>query len=367
MKKVIRAKTTSLIATRPLTEKRQENSELNMQEMRNGTVLLKSKPRRLVFELTSSCNLNCIMCGRNAAEFKPSFFDIKWFDKFDNIFDEIEEVTLMGWGEPTIHPQFPKMLEFLHSKGVRIYFCTNGMKLDKLTKHIFDCEVDVFAVSLDGANEKTNSEIRSGSDFNRIVFSLKEIVKIKKDADLRFPYINFVFTAMKRNLHEIPDLVRLASDIGIEEVKVVYLTAFEEEMAKEILIDEMDKVKSVFEEATKIAQERNILIKLPYIKGCDVAGDKAHKDCFTTYRDFFLGSDGYVRACMSNSIKLFHIDKYSDFESAWNSSELMDWRKRVNTDEMYDPCKACYQSSFANWNRKHAFDQRTEVFSPKWD
>lgn len=367
MENVIRAKTTNLIATRPLNMKRQANSELNIQEMKNGTVLLKSRPRRLVFELTSSCNLNCIMCGRNAAEFKPSFFDINWFNKFEGIFDEIEEVTLMGWGEPTIHPNFSKMLEFLHSKGVRIYFCTNGMKLDKLKKEIFEHQIDVFAVSLDGANEKTNSQIRCGSDFNHIVGSLKEIVKLKKEKKLQFPYINFVFTAMQRNLYEIPDLVRLASDIGIEEVKIVYLTAFEEEMAKEILIDHMEKVRSIFEEAVKIAQERNILIKLPYIKGHDVAEDKAHKDCFTTYRDFFLGSDGYVRACMSNSIKLFHIDKYNDFDSAWNSPELMDWRKRVNTAEMYDPCKTCYQSSFANWNKKYAFDQRTEAFSPKWD
>ena len=49
-------------------------------------------PRRLVFELTNLCNLNCVMCGRNAADFKPTLFDMEWFYKLEPLCDTIEEV-----------------------------------------------------------------------------------------------------------------------------------------------------------------------------------------------------------------------------------------------------------------------------------
>lgn len=364
---LLRAKTTTLISTGKLTPQRQKNSDLNMEEMMSGIALPNSKPRRLVFELTNSCNLNCIMCGRNAAEFKPTFFKYEWFDFFAPIMSEIEEVTLMGWGEPTIHPDFVKMLETLHKLGVRKYFCTNGMRLDKLTPAIFENEVEVFAVSLDGANAQINEIIRRGCDFDKIVSSLKEIVKIKKSKNLSYPYINFVFTAMKRNLHEIPAMVRLAAEIGIQEVKVVYLTAFDDVLAEQILYDSMDEVAAVFDEAEKVAQELGIFLKLPHICGNDPANDKCHKDCYTLWRDFFLGSDGYVRSCMSSPEKLFAIDKYDSFDEAWHSQEIAQLRAKINSDEMPNSCKRCYQSSHANWNNKSSFDQRENVFSPKWE
>lgn len=364
---IIRAKTLDLIKTRPLTELREKNSQINLQEIKDKKSILASMPRRIVFELTNSCNLNCIMCGRNSASFKPTFFDMKWFKKFSPIYNHVEEVTLMGWGEPTIHPHFGEMLEILNDAGVRIYFCTNGMKLDSLTNKIFEHKVDVMAVSLDGSDYETNAEIRRGSDLTQIVSSLKNIVKIKKQNNLKFPYINFVFTLMKRNIDLFPKMITLAAEVGIEEVKGVYLTAFDNNMISDILYDEAEKVKEIFKESEELAAKYNILLKLPHVRGTDPAGDKRHKDCYTAYRDFFLGSDGYVRACMSNSIKLFHVDKYDDFESAWNGSEFVKWREVVNTGKMAESCKYCYQSSYANWNKLHAFDQRGVNFSPDWD
>lgn len=51
------------------------------------------------------------MCGRNAADFKPTVFDMDVFRSFEPLMDTVEEVTLMGWGEPTIHPHFNEMLK----------------------------------------------------------------------------------------------------------------------------------------------------------------------------------------------------------------------------------------------------------------
>ncbi|GHT88151.1 hypothetical protein FACS1894137_16290 [Spirochaetia bacterium] len=129
----------------------------------------------------------------------------------------------------------------------------------------------------------------------------------------------------------------------------------------------MDEVKTVFDEAYKIAMENGIKLKIPHLRGEDPAGDAYHKPWFASWRDFFLGSDGYVRPCMSTPVKFHHINVYETFDEIWNSGECIDFRKKVNeSSTMDDSCKKCYQSSFANWNRKSSFYQIGREFSPDW-
>lgn len=365
---IVRAKTKTLFSGRELSAKQNENSKLNMQELEQGKTILQSYPRRIVLELTNACNLNCVMCGRNAADFKPTMFDMDVFRSLEPLMDTVEEVTLMGWGEPTVHPHFIEMLKIINQHSARKYFCTNGMNLGKIKQAIFDYNVDVFAVSLDGATDETNSRIRRGSKINQIVTDLKDIVRIKKERGLQYPWINFVFCAMKSNIRELPDLVRLAADIGIEEVKVVYLTVFNEALREESLWEQDDLVHEVFSEAIKVGEELGIVLKLPHYVGEDEAGDKFHKDCFVVWRDFFLGSDGYVRPCMSTPVQFFAYDKDKDFMESWNSRPYQEYRAVVNNQERMDsPCRRCYQSSHCNWNRKESFIQIGEKFSPEWE
>lgn len=364
---ILRAKTRDLFTGRPLTARQQENSSLNMQEMDAGRTILTSRPRRVVLELTNACNLNCVMCGRNAATFRPTFFDMEVFRSLEPLFDISEEVTLMGWGEPTLHPRFAEMLEIINRHGARKYFCTNGMNLGKLRDAIFDNGVDVFAVSLDGATDATNARIRRGSDIHAIVRELKEIVRVKRTQGLAYPWINFVFCAMRSNLHELPELVRLAADIGLEEVKVVYLTVFEESLRSESLWGCEAEIRDVFAEAEEVGAALGVALKLPHIPGEDVAGDRAHKDCFVAWRDFFVGSDGFVRPCMSTPVKFFQYDLNRDFMDMWNAQPYQEYRARVNDALKMDvPCTRCYQSSHCNWNRPESFIQIGELFSPEW-
>lgn len=365
---IIRAKTKNLFEGKKLTEKQQNNSDLNIREIDSGATILKSYPRRLVFELTNACNLNCVMCGRNAANFKPTVFDMDVFRSFEPIMDYAEEVTLMGWGEPTIHPHFNEMLEIINRHSARKYFCTNGMNLKKIKNAIFDYNVDVFAVSLDGATDETNGRIRRGSKIDVIKEDLKDIVRIKKERGLKYPWINFVFCAMRSNIKELPDLVRLAAEIGIDEVKVVYLTVFEESLLHETLWGHEKLVCDVFNEAIQLGESLGIVLKLPHYVGEDIAGDKMHKDCFVSWRDFFLGSDGFVRPCMSTPIHFFEYNKNVDFMEMWNSKEYQEYRSIVNNQEKMDvPCTRCYQSSHCNWNRKESWIQVGEQFSPDWE
>lgn len=364
---IIRARRLDLKETRPLTPLRRENSALNEQEALSGAVELRSCPRRIVLEMTSACNIRCKMCGRAAAEFTPTVFKKEWLSIFEPIVDRIEEVTLLGWGEPTLHPEFSDFLAWAHERGLRIFFCTNGTRLKALTEDIFRYGVDLLTVSLDGADAQTNNSIRCGADFDTILADVAGIVARKRELGVEYPYISFVMTMMESNFRSFPDYVRLAAKMGIQEVKGVYLTVFDDAMAEESLNGKADELREVYARAQALGEELGIAVKLPYLQGEDIAGDAPHKDCYVGWRDFFLGSDGYVRSCMSTPVKLFRVDGYETFAEMWNSPAYQALRAAVNTEKMCAACRNCYQASAANWNKMSSFDQRGQQFAPEWE
>ena len=352
---------------KPLVERQQLNSDYNMMEIESNIVVLKSIPRRFVLELTNDCNLNCLMCGSKAADFKPRFMDVAHFKSLEPFFDTVEEVSLIGCGEPTSHSNFEEMLEILQRFAARKHFCTSGMLLDKLTPAIFEHEVDAFTVKIDGATKESNSSIRVGADLEKINQDLREIVKIKQSKELSYPYINYAFTAMKKNLHELPQIIEMAADVGLEEVKVVYLTVLNEELVAESLYGSQAEVADVFGKAAERAEKLGVLLKLPYIQGEDPAGDSLHRDCYVAYRDFVIGSDGYVRPCVSTADKFLLYNSRLDFMEMWNSHEYVQHRRTVNTVNMPESCRNCYQSSHCNWNNKKSYIQIGENFAPEWE
>jgi len=365
---ILRAKTTNLFSYQGLTEKQLHNIELNSREMESGVTLLESVPQRLVLELTNTCNLSCVMCGRQEKAFQPTFFDMAWLEKLAPILDRVTEVTLFGWGEPTVHPKFREVLEYLDCFPVKKYFVTNGMLLHTYSDIIVKT-VDVLAVSLDGATQATNDRIRRGADFNKIVENLRSLVAKRNASAQKRPYINFVMTLMRDNLHELPQMVELAHSLCIEEVKAVYLTSFSDGLVPQVLFDLQEEVQAVFEETLKLAKRHGVLIKLPYIQGQDPAGDALHKPCFVGWRDFFLGSDGFVRPCQSTAQQFFSIHKQATFMEIWNSPEYLEFRRVVNFGkEMPHQCSLCYQSSHTNWNRRSSYIQNevSVEFAPKW-
>ncbi|MDE2522377.1 MAG: radical SAM protein [Methanocorpusculum sp.] len=322
----------------------------------------------MVCELTNACNLSCIMCGRNAAEFHPTRFKLEWLQKLSPLFSHSEEITLMGWGEPTIHPDFTEILKYVDQFPLKKYFCTNGMKLDELTDAIFTYHVDIIAVSLDGSTSEMNDRIRKGGSFQKITESLRNIISIRNTRGLTAPYINFVFTAMKDNYHQIPEMIDLAADIGLDEVKVVYFTSFRSDLDSQTLFNMQDDVRAVFEQAAEKADSYDIKLKLPYIQGEDPVESEPHRPCYVGWRDLFIGSDGYIRPCMSTPLKFLHIDEMNTFDDLWNHPLYQSFRTTVNDSEaMPASCKTCYQSSVANWNLSRSFIQHGLTFGPEWE
>ncbi len=342
-----------------LTPEQRINSQANIKDINQKNFCLHSKPRRLVLELTNACNYQCKMCGYEQLDSQNRFFKMQFLKPLEPLWDVIEEATLFGWGEPTIHPDFGQFVQLFQEKGIRVYFVTNGSTLSKIRPLLLSPRPLLMGVSLDGATAATNDGIRKGANFEKIIAELRDIAQLKQRENLKYPFINLVMTLMDSNLEELPALIRLARDIGIDEVKAVYLTAFTPDLKSESLWGQIDRIKKVFSEAHEIAKKSDVLLKLPHIPGEDPAGELAHKSCYTAWRDLFIGADGYVRRCQSSLERLFHIEEpFESIEDLWNKDELQVFRRSVNNSQlMSDECRKCYQSSHANWNLKHSFIQ----------
>lgn len=355
-----------------LSEKQKKNSALNIREFEQKKPILYSYPRRVLLELTNMCNYRCIMCGRNFETFRPTYFDMDIIDSLKEVFENAEEVTLFGWGEPTVHPEFSEIMEKLSQfKTLRKYILTNGSNLGYIKKLIKKGSIDILAVSLDGATADINNSIRKGSDFEYITKKLKEITAMKEQG-IKIPFINLVFVIMEKNVHQLPEMVKLTKELGIPELKAVYMTSFNEELDNKTIWQNNENYKEYFKKAEAMAEELGVLVKFPPFIGEDSAGDAFHKECGVAWRDLFISSDSHIRPCQSTCFKIAELKDYDisnsqGFFKLWNCEKFQKFRETVNDNEKMEPnCKTCYQSSHANWNKKHAHIQTGQTPMPDW-
>lgn len=87
----------------------------------------------LCFEIIQTCPNNCLFCSSNAGEFCDKIIDFETFKKvIDHLISlgGIEEISLSG-GEPFLHPDIFKMVEYTKSKNIKTVIFTSGIKRSK--------------------------------------------------------------------------------------------------------------------------------------------------------------------------------------------------------------------------------------------
>ncbi len=156
----------------------------------------------LHIEISTACNLSCKYCFRNSTRFpKNQFIDFDLLKKVVELFPA-RNYVLYGLGEPLLHPEIKKILEFLKEKG-KVLLLTNGVFLEKLKT--FHELIDYPGVSLDCVKE-VHSEGHSG-----FFQFFKKIEKMSKN------WKNFFISSVvfEENFKEIPEFVRLAGESGV--------------------------------------------------------------------------------------------------------------------------------------------------------
>jgi MoaA/NifB/PqqE/SkfB family radical SAM enzyme len=184
-----------------------------------GTVA-DADPVCLYLETTNRCNLLCTTCPRTYADLEPPA-DMSW-ELFTRIVDQIPDIAravLHGVGEPMLVKDLPRMIRYLKERGAYVLFNTNGTVLTaKKGRELSQTGLDELRVSLDAADAHTFVLIRGKDYFNRIVRNVRAFTEMQAREGLASPRVSLWLTGLKETIAQLPDFVRIAHDIGVNEV-----------------------------------------------------------------------------------------------------------------------------------------------------
>jgi len=141
----------------------------------------------------------------------------------------LEHATLHGIGEPLLNKALCRMIAHLKKRNVFVLFNSNGILLDEKRQNaVIDTGLDELRISLDAASPEGYQIIRNSSQFNRIVQNLRAFLKLQKKRRAVTPRLSIWFLGTKDNIAELPGLMRLAAEIGIEEIHLQRLVYFQD-------------------------------------------------------------------------------------------------------------------------------------------
>lgn len=133
-------------------------------------------PKRISVELTNICNLHCSYCLRDedALYHTPANFFPP--DLLERILSEACEVmgatsVVFTGGEPTLHPEFSRILDVSAASGLKVSFVTNGWHFEKIWPTVLDHRDSLthLGFSLDGVTAESHDAWRGAGSFVRLV------------------------------------------------------------------------------------------------------------------------------------------------------------------------------------------------------
>ncbi|MBM4048809.1 MAG: radical SAM protein, partial [Planctomycetes bacterium] len=195
--------------------------------------------RKLYVEPTNRCNIQCAMCVRHSWEDAQGDMP---FDVFKAILDQarglpaFQTIQFGGFGEPLLHPDLFSMIRAASEAGVRTELLTNALLLDeRLCREAVQSGLTSLTVSLDGLSSSTYGAIRDGADVKAVIRNVRTLGTARWQLGSRTPEIGLEFVAMKRNVHELPELRTLAVSLGASSILVTNLLPYTADLKHEVL------------------------------------------------------------------------------------------------------------------------------------
>ena len=174
---------------------------------------------KVYIEPTVACNLDCITCFRNAWDQPIGKMTEETFEKILSglkQLDPIPDVYFGGIGEPLFHPKTIDWIRRIKQElGVKVELITNGTTLtERKTRELIDAGLDLLWVSLDGATPESYADVRMGAELPVILENLRRLFKMRKGGHFPQPEIGVAFVAMKRNINDLPKIIKMGHTFG---------------------------------------------------------------------------------------------------------------------------------------------------------
>lgn len=196
---------------------------------------------KLYVEITTACNLDCIMCVREVWHEPIGAMPLA---TFASLMEQVKElpappvIHLSGYGEPLSHPHFLELVALAKATGAKVEATSNGTLLTRrMSESLLDLDLDRVVVSLDGATAARFESIRARASFERVIDNLLWLKRLRLRRHGRHgnPQLAIAFVAMRDNVEDLAALPHLASLLGAWEILVSNVVPHTAELEAQIL------------------------------------------------------------------------------------------------------------------------------------
>lgn len=270
------------------------NNILAVLEVESGAETYLHTPVILHIELSSFCDCECIMCKHcYERNLRASFLPGERFDEIETYFPACRIAIINGYGEPFIHPRISGIITLFESYKVKLFTTTNLQHLPSSSAAQLGRVFGRINVSCDGACADTYESIRRGASFERF----QSNVKLLRETCPEVPLFMSV-VAMRQNVEESVELVRLAKRLGFEEIRFGRLgsNVFLENERDE-LIYYPNIAGLMMERAREEGQRLGIRVVTPIItRGGAIDRDRAEAELKAIHSVPFFKGEAHYRA-----------------------------------------------------------------------
>ncbi len=172
-------------------------------------------PVSIEMTLTNQCNLNCIYCSDNDLRTRQGRKQKVELGVIEGLFADLARggtkgVVLEGGGEPTLYPEFEKVVRCAKDNGLNLGLITNG------TVHLKEgilSEFEWIRVSLDASTSEEYMELKGIDCFERVLANIAHYAR-----HCRTVGVGYVVT--NRNISQIETLVMRVREAGVSYIQL---------------------------------------------------------------------------------------------------------------------------------------------------
>ena len=323
-------------------------------------------PRVVFIEITNRCNLLCQTCPRTYFQREPlKSLSLNEFIGIAEQFPDMRRALLHGIGEPLLNRELPEIIKYLKGRNIEVIINSNGTLLTpQWQEKLIESGLDQYRCSIDGAKDETYARIRGADLLPKLRRGLEGLVKTKERLGSQTPQVSIWCVATRENLQELPDLLRLAADLGVPEVYMQRLVYFAREMEKQygmardeqaIFGQDQNEEDKIIEECTELSVElginflasggRDPINSLAAARPSDFAPWQA---CMRPWTTAYITANGN---CLPCCISPFATNDYESlilgnlfeqpFSEIWNGAPYQKFRTDLLSDRPHKACASC--------------------------
>ncbi len=180
----------------------------------------KCDPRTLMIQPNNTCNNNCDGCYY----LKSRINNVKYMDLetiktlVHNSINHLNVygISLSGGGEPSLHPEFKKLIKFLITTNKSLSLISNGTWKDRSISKLLSKNFTFIRIGLDCYNSSQYKLIKKTNYFNLVLRNIKDLVKYSFKSTIG---IKFLLRKQNCTTSDVYNMIDLGLGIGVDYVQ----------------------------------------------------------------------------------------------------------------------------------------------------